>query len=317
MRGDIFPIIARIYPAMRSAFILAILSLLLLPITLTADEKGDAAKDAEARVKIEQWINGLKFQTGKVPLGGGLATATIPPGFKYLNGQDSAKLLTLFGNPPQSNLGTIFPEKTDLLKDADAWFVVIQYDEDGYVKDDDAEKINYADLLKQMQNSIRESSAERAKQGYSSLKLIGWATPPRYDRGSHKLFWAKEIQFGGSPENTLNYNIRMLGRKGVLVLNAVAGMNKLAEIEAATPQILAMADFNEGNRYTDFDKSKDKVATYGIAGLVLGAAGLKIAAKVGLLAVAGKYLAVLWKPIVAAAVGLSAFMKRFFTKREQ
>jgi uncharacterized membrane-anchored protein len=254
-------------------------------------------------VKIEQWINGLKFQTGKVPLGGGLATATIPPGFKYLNGQDSAKLLTLFGNPPQSNLGTIFPEKTDLLKDADAWFVVIQYDEDGYVKDDDAEKINYADLLKQMQNSIRESSAERAKQGYSSLKLIGWATPPRYDRGS--------------PENTLNYNIRMLGRTGVLVLNAVAGMNKLAEIEAATPQILAMADFNEGNRYTDFDKSKDKVATYGIAGLVLGAAGLKIAAKVGLLAVAGKYLAVLWKPIVAAAVGLSAFMKRFFTKREQ
>ena len=32
----------------------------------------------------------------------------------------------------------------------ECWGVIITYDEDGYVKDDDAAKINYDDLLKEM-----------------------------------------------------------------------------------------------------------------------------------------------------------------------
>jgi uncharacterized membrane-anchored protein len=36
------------------------------------------------------------------------------------------------------------------------------------------------------------------------------------------MYWAKEINFGGDSENTLNYNIRVLGRKGVLLLNFIA-----------------------------------------------------------------------------------------------
>jgi uncharacterized membrane-anchored protein len=298
---------------MKSALLLAALLTLAWPALAKIDGTDDAAKEAEAKTKVEQWIAGLKFETGTVSIGSGLATATLPPEFKYLNGSDSSRLLTLFGNPPQKNLGTIFPAKTDLLRDENAWFIVMQYDEDGYVKDDDAEKINYTDLLKQMQTSISESNEERAKEGYSSLKLIGWATPPRYDRGSHKMFWAKEIKFGDSPENTLNYNIRMLGRKGVLVLNAVAGMNKLAEIEAATPQILSMVDFNAGNRYTDFNGSTDKVATYGIAALVAGG----VAAKAGLFKVAGIFLLKFWKVILIGIAAVGGFVKKIFTRKEQ
>lgn len=278
-----------------------------------ADPKDDAAKEAEAKAKVEQWIKNLKFETGAVSLGSGLATANVPAEFKYLNGADSSRLLTLFGNPPQKTLGTIFPAKTDLLNDGSAWFIVIQYDEDGYVKDDDAEKINYADLLKQMQSSISESNEERVKEGYPSLKLLGWATPPRYDRSSHKMFWAKEIKFGDSPDNTLNYNIRMLGRKGVLVLNAVSGMDKLAEIESVTPQILSMVDFNAGNRYTDFNGSTDKVATYGIAALVAGG----IAAKAGLFKVVGIFLLKFWKVILIGFAAAGSFLKRIFSRKEQ
>jgi len=298
---------------MKSALLLAALLTLAWPALAKTDGADDAAKEAEAKAKVEQWIAGLKFETGTVSIGSGLATATLPPEFKYLNGSDSSRLLTLFGNPPQKNLGTILPAKTDLLNDENAWFIVMQYDEDGYVKDDDAEKINYTDLLKQMQTSISEANEERAKEGYSSLKLIGWATPPRYDRGSHKMFWAKEIKFGDSPENTLNYNIRMLGRKGVLVLNAVAGMNKLAEIEAATPQILSMVDFNAGNRYTDFNGSTDKVATYGIAALVAGG----VAAKAGLFKVAGIFLLKFWKVILIGIAAVGGFVKKIFTRKEQ
>jgi uncharacterized membrane-anchored protein len=37
--------------------------------------------------------------------------------------------------------------------------------------------------------------------------------------------WAKEIRFGDREENTLNYNVRVLGRKCVLVLDFIAGMS--------------------------------------------------------------------------------------------
>jgi uncharacterized membrane-anchored protein len=274
------------------------------------ETKEDAAKEAKGRIKVQEWIANLKFQTGEVSLGKNLATAKLPDGFKYLNGSDSSRLLELFGNPPQQTLGTIFPAKTDLLKDADSWFIVIQYDEDGYVKDDDAGKINYDNLLKEMRSSISEANEEREKQGYPRLDLIGWATPPRYDRDSHKLFWAKEIKFGNSPTNTLNYNIRMLGRKGVLVLNAVAGMEKLREIESATPQILSMVDFNAGSRYTDFNGSTDKVATYGIAALVAGG----IAAKAGLFKVVGIFLLKFWKLIAIGFAAVATRFKKFFVK---
>ena len=54
--------------------------------------------------------------------------------------------------------------------------------------------------------------------------------PPSYDAAAHKLYWAKELMFGTDMDHTLNYNIRVLGRRGVLVLNAVAEMKQLAVI---------------------------------------------------------------------------------------
>jgi hypothetical protein len=40
--------------------------------------------------------------------------------------------------------------------------------------------------------------------------------------------------FGSEGDHTLNYNIRILGRRGVLVLNAVSGMKQLDAIRAQT-----------------------------------------------------------------------------------
>ena len=100
--------------------------------------------------------------------------------------------------------------------------MTIDYSEDGYVKDSDASKINYDDLLKKMQKGLAGENPERRKQGYPAITLVGWAAPPHYDAETHKLYWAKDLKFEGTDGDTLNYNIRMLGRKGVLELNAVA-----------------------------------------------------------------------------------------------
>jgi len=51
----------------------------------------------------------------------------------------------------------------------DGWGVIITYDEDGHVSDDDADQINYEELLKDMQAGMEEANVERKKQGYDSL----------------------------------------------------------------------------------------------------------------------------------------------------
>lgn len=278
--------------------------------------KEEPAPDAAEIEKIHQWVDGLKFQTGDVILKGGVAKAVVPPSFKYLNPKDSAKYLKLLGNPPAETLGILFPQSTRLLED-DSYFVVLQYEKDGHVKDDDAAKIDYSELLKNMKEQSAATNEERVRNGFPAVEIAGWATPPHYDAGTHKLYWAKDLIFKGEESHTLNYNIRMLGREGVLVANAVGGMHDLPTIEKATPEILAMVDFIPGNRYEDFNESSDKVAEYGVAGLIAGGVGLKLAAKAGIFALILKKAAVFWKLILIGFVACIGFFKKLFGRKSE
>jgi uncharacterized membrane-anchored protein len=191
--------------------------------------------------------------------------------------------------------------------------VVITYDKDGHVKDDDADSIKYDELLKEMQEGIAEANAARKQQGYGTMALVGWAEAPRYDKASHKLYWAKELRFDDAKQNSLNYNIRVLGREGVLVLNAVAGMDQIAHIKGEMQTVTAFTEFNPGNRYADFDAKSDKVAEYGLAALVAGG----VAAKLGFF---GKLFALLlaFKKLifVGVAVAGTGLLKLFGRKKD-
>ncbi|HEY3662744.1 MAG TPA: DUF2167 domain-containing protein [Chthoniobacterales bacterium] len=265
-----------------------------------------------SREQAEALVAGLKFQQGEIKLKDGLATLRVPEGLRYLDGPDASTVLVkLWGNPPNPDpLGMLMPAGVSPLTDA-SWAVIMTYEADGYVKDADAEKINYSELLTQMQKDVEASNAKRLEGGYQPIHLVGWAKAPHYDEKSHKLFWAKELRFGQNQENTLNYNIRVLGRAGVLVLNAVAGMSQLPEIEAATPKILGAVDFNPGNRYADFNAKSDKVAEYGLAALVAGG----VAAKLGFFK--GLWIAALAakKFIIIGVAAVAAWMRKLFGKK--
>ncbi|HEY3854507.1 MAG TPA: DUF2167 domain-containing protein [Verrucomicrobiae bacterium] len=286
--------------------LLALIGIALSSLTLLGQDSR-----AESREELLKLAKGLKYQQGEISLKGGLAKLEVPKDFNYLDPDDTETVLVkMWGNPPRGKmLGMLMPADKNPLK-PDCWVVVLSYTEDGYVKDDDAGKINYDDLLKSMKKAVAESSAERQKKGYPGLELVGWAEPPRYDAAAHKLYWAKEIKFTGEKEDTLNYDIRILGRRGVLVLSAVASMPQLSEIESHTPQILSMVNFNEGNRYADFNPKGDKVATYGIAALVAGG----IAAKLGLFKMLWVFLLAAKKFVVIGIVGISAWFKKRFGK---
>lgn len=277
----------------------------------TSEEELTAEEQAYLVWARDIWES-LDQQQGEIVLPNEVATLNVPENFYYLSPQDTEKVLVeAWGNPPGAGLetmGMLFPSESTPFDD-DAWGVTIEYEEDGYVSDADADEINYDELLSQMQEGTRESSRERVEQGYEPIELIGWASKPYYDKESHKLYWAKEIKFGDQPVNTLNYNIRVLGRKGVLVLNFIADMDQQAAIASSMDAVLALAEFNQGSRYGDFNPDLDEVAAYGIGALVAG----KVAAKAGLLA-AG--LIFLKKFGIIIAVGAAVLFGKVFKRKQ-
>jgi uncharacterized membrane-anchored protein len=112
--------------------------------------------------------------------------------------------------------------------------------------------------------------------------------------------------------HTLNYDVRVLGREGVLSMNAVAGMPQLAAIEADMQELLKVAAFNAGYRYEEFNEDTDRMAAYGLGALVAGG----VAAKAGLFAKLGALLLAFKKFIILGLAALGGFLAKLFRGRK-
>jgi uncharacterized membrane-anchored protein len=263
------------------------------------DKKQKAAAETEldsASLQLLKKLSALTFKTeGTVPIADGKANLKVPAGFKYLDAQQTHFVLEeLWGNPPQTNDGMLFLAEADMLSSGN-WAFIVSFEDDGHIDDSDAGSINYSELLTQMKEDTKEGSAERVKMGYEGIELIGWASPPYYDAEKKTLHWAKEIKFGQAEENTLNYDVRILGRSGLISMNAVGSIKQLDEVKGKIPDILSAVTFAEGNKYWDFNPNIDKVAAVGIGGLVAG----KVLAKAGLFVILLKYIKVIGLAVVA------------------
>src|SRR5258705_3427622 len=213
------------------------------------------------RKMVDSVNNAMHYESGTVVLKDGIARLNIPRGFKYLGVEQSKYVVKdVWGNPERNDLlGMIFPENGAPYSDSSYAFI-ISLEDMGCVKDDDADKIDYKELIGGFHKDEPGINAERKKQGYPSIHMVGWAQAPFYDSKNKVLHWAKELQFGGEETNTLNYDVRFLGRKGILSLNAVATMDQLPMVKKDIDQILSIPEFTDGNRYADFDDNTDKIA---------------------------------------------------------
>ncbi|SDS95663.1 DUF2167 domain-containing protein [Pseudomonas fuscovaginae UPB0736] len=297
---------------LRQLLVAVLLSATTLPAIAATSPAPAPAASEQPHQSAEQWLATLKQQHGTITLPSGIATLQLNNEFYYLSPADTERLLTeAWGNPPgNKTLGMIIPTAVSPLAD-NGWGVIISYKNDGHISDDDAAKIDYADLLKQMQADDEEDNKERRKQGYAGLQLLGWAEPPSYDQATHKMYWARELKADDAQQTTLNYSIRVLGREGVLELNAVAAMADLQTIKQETPKILAFTNFTDGNRYADYDSKTDKLAPYGLAALVAGG----IAAKAGLFAKIGVALLAFKKFIILGLVAIAGLFGKLFKRK--
>lgn len=278
-----------------------------LRAAMTPEEFEQLSAELAAIGELEASLNP---QSGVITLGDGLATIDVGENLLYLSPEDTNRVVQAWQNPPMPNtLGMLIPTDRSLFGETN-WAVVLTYAEDGWVDDEDADDLDYDELLEEMQNDIEMENEERVQMGLPTMRLLGWAEPPHYDGTTHRLYWAKRLEsdYGGELMTNLNYSTRVLGRRGVLELNAVAGIEMLDEIRGHMGEVLGRVHFETGHRYEDFDPDLDDVAAYGIGALILG----KFAAKAGFFAMIGLFLLKMKKLLVLLVLGGLALGKRFF-----
>jgi uncharacterized membrane-anchored protein len=239
----------------------------------------------------------------------------LPEGDAFVDGPDASKLLERNGGFHNEDVVGLVVGKAEDAK----WFVVIRYNDEGYIKD--TESIDADELLKTLKEGTEEANEERKQHGFDPFHVQGWSEPPRYDRSVHHRVWALTVR-GDDGDESVNYNTRVLGRRGIVSLNLVCDPTDLNRDRPEVAALLAGTSFRAGQRYEDFNAKTDKVAQYGLAGLVLGGVGLGAAKliKIGLLAkfwnvilaalIAGK------KAVILLFAGAAAFAKRLFGRKK-
>lgn len=226
---------------------------------------------------------------------GSIAEVQLPAEYSFANGDDTRTLMERMENPVNGmELGLVRPETFE-------WFVTFEFEDVGYVKDDDAKDLDADALLASLRQGSERSNEERKSRGWTTLDLVGWEYPPRYDSQSNNLVWACRYVSEGRP--VVNYNTRRLGRSGVMHISLVVNPDKLESSVPEFEKIMAGYAFTSGNKYSEF-RVGDKVAKYGLAALITGGAAA-VAVKSGMF----KWL---WKVIVGGLIVVGAAFKKLF-----
>jgi uncharacterized membrane-anchored protein len=270
----------------RASRLASVLALSLAAASGRAEEKGQ---------QPIQWTEG----PAEVDVGKNVAGLKLPDGLIFAGAKDTQRLLERVGNIVD---GTEVGLVTSAVEGED-WFIVFEWNDIGYVKDDEKDEIDADALLESITEANEEANAERVKRGGEPLHVIGWSEPPHYDARTHNLTWAI-LARDDQGDQVVNYNVRVLGRAGVMSVTLVDDPKNLEAVKPQVDRVIAALSYKPGKTYAEWVPG-DKVAAYGLTALVAAGAGAA-AVKTGLLAVVLKFLVKLGKGVVVIVAAIGA-----------
>lgn len=236
-----------------------------------------------------QWVEGPMV----VDLGENLAQLDMTDNYLFADGDDTRVVMEYLGNPPSNTeVGMIIPNSED-----ENWFIVFEYSDIGYISDADSEDIDAAAILESYRKGTEAANEERVKMGASPIHVTGWYEEPFYNQETNNLTWAMMLE-DDEKVQTVNYNIRILGRGGYISAVLVADPEQLTTLKPELAGVISNFTYKKGNRYAEYVQG-DKLAQIGLTALIAGGAGAA-AVKLGLFQALAKF----WKAIV---VGFLAF----------
>ncbi|NUN12495.1 MAG: DUF2167 domain-containing protein [Myxococcales bacterium] len=276
-----------------------------------AAEQVPAAEANEETVKLspDEVLKsmGIEWQfgptTGRL---GNQAEIAVPEGFVFADRRGAQKFSEMNQNPiTHKEQGMLAPK--DL-----RWVIFFEFDPVGYVKDDDKEELDADAMLEAMQEGTKAGNEARKQRGWNTITLLGWKVPPRYDDQTNNLEWATILKDDTSGFETVNHNIRLLGREGVMEATVLMDPETYEASLAEGRKSLASFGFSAGNRYSEYVEG-DRIAEYGLVGLVTGGA-LIAAGKMGWLTKLGKGAI---KIVILIGAGIAALASRLFGRKKK
>lgn len=255
----------------------------------------------QPQVGEDNLFTGLRPVKGPVVVKLGAQGQTrIPEGLLFFSAKDTRTLLERLENLTSGDeLGLV--ATPDL-----SWLAVFTFDASGYVEDTgSAADIDADALLRSIREGVAESNKEKAARGWAPVEVVGWAIPPYYNAETKNLEWSTRFKSGGHKYD--NYNVRILGREGVMQVIFVGDEEDYAGSLKAARGVMADYSFITGKSHAEW-RQGDKVAGYGLAALIAGGAAAA-AAKSGLL---GKLI----KPLGVAALAVLAGIGKLLTGRK-
>lgn len=284
--------------------------LLLISLVRAADAPATATETEEPPKTRAEALQraGVQVQEGPATVAlGKVAELKLPEGYQFIGPDSLDRFYQLTQNVRSGNeVGVVL---------APDYMLFFDFDEIGYVKDEDKNELDANKLMDSMTENEAAGNEARKERGWDELKLQGWATEPHYDPQTNNLKWAINLSSSadGFKEVWINESIRLLGREGVMNVTLASDTAVFKTAEAEADKLLANNfGYVAGQKYSEF-KEGDKVAAYGLSALVLGGAGV-MAAKMGLFAKLGVFFGKAWKVIVFALIALGAALKKIFNK---
>lgn len=274
-----------------------------------------AGSAAEAPEAPEALPPGIHMGPAVVDIGNN-SEVDVPAGMLMLEKAQAQEMLRKGGDNVDSVVGVIGQKGKE-------WLVIIEFDGDGYVDDDDADKLDAAELLKSYEEGTAAQNAVRRQNGIAELFVDGWSENPKYERAKHHLVWGLKAHSrqAADPANptvmkdapVVNYFTRVLGRSGWLSINLIDGAERIEASKVEVAGVLQAVRFKAGWRYEDH-KSEDKSSGMGLRALVLGGAGVALATKGGFLI---KLLLIFKKAIIFIVVGIGGLFKWLFGRKKK
>ena len=285
---------------------IAVVALLSMPLTTFAQTPPPVSPDGAGEGAQQNPLDQFAWQTEGTGKLGTRAEIAIPPGYRFLPSAEASALIEAMGNiSSKKELGLLATPDLD-------WFVVFFFDDIGYVKDDEKDELDANKMAESIRAGLKQSNEVRVSRGVSALHFDGWAIEPRYNDETKQLEWATRLRSDGG--TNVNYNTRVLGRKGVMRVILVTDTDKLQSVLPVYQGVMAGFTYTDGEQYAQYEQG-DKIAQYGLIALVAGGA-TAVAAKTGLLAGLFLLLKKGGKFILVGLAAIGAWVMNLFRKRD-
>ncbi|MBC6491131.1 DUF2167 domain-containing protein [Flavihumibacter stibioxidans] len=222
--------------------------------------------------QLDSLENKIKYHTGNITLAGGKFTLRVPDEFLFIDANQSRYILEeLWGNLPDPEVDGMIVRKgfqpSRLIND---YSFVIGYSDIGHVSSQKVTELNHDKLLAQLKENMDRSNESRINMGLNTMSVTGWVIVPYFDQYKKALYWATRINANGTEEEILNYNLRLMGKTGVIKINAVATLDQLPDIKKTLPLIIAQTRFTAAEAFDAYKEGEDRESHYDMASLIAG-----------------------------------------------